>query len=70
MDVLSMLIVQGAKKSLTRFFLEVMVRAAASEVGKAVVKAAGSAVKKLRQKITRWSQWEIVGIEIEFVEGA
>ena len=60
---------KAAKESLKRVFLEVMVRAAASEAGRAVVKGAGSAAKKLRQTITRWRPWEIVGIEV-VVEGA
>lgn len=66
----NMIMLQGAEESLPGIFLETLVRDLGVEAAKAVVKGTVSTVKKVKQKITCWSQWEIVGIEIEFVEGA
>ncbi len=70
MDVLSNMIVQEAKEALKRIFLETLVRHLGVEAARAVVKDTVSTVKKVKQRITRWCQWEIVGIEIEVTEGA
>ena len=70
MDVLFNMMVQGAKEPLKRIFLEILVRRFGEEAARAIVKGTVSTVKKVKQMIAGWCQWEIVGIEIEVTEGA